>query len=418
MGPGAGAAAVTQPPGEGTGRERGVRAPAVTWAQPGAWTVRVHGAGPAELLAVARDAGPPGDGPSGAPPDVRVRFVGALGSDGPLTLLDGDRFATDGRHLLVLDRSRRPVARLAERGHALEIVCRSGVPRVPFLGVALDLVGLRRGWAPLHASAWSTPDGRGVLVSGWPGSGKTGALLAACLGGARPIGDDRLLLAAGDGAEGAVVAGTGRPVVVKAWHLAWLGPVAGAERSLLDRAEPAVSALARLVPGEGLAARVIAGVLRRIRERPRRELALHEMARLARLGKEPPPSHEPRPRLRPDVVVLLETRERSGMHAEPLDPSLAASRLAAHAARDLLPAHQVALAFRYVTGRPAWFLDPGSAATHIEGVALRALRDVPAWTVRHPHRCPPAALHDLVVRLAERSDPSIRPQSIRPRSHP
>lgn len=335
--------------------------------------------------AVARDIGRT-DSVHDRSPDVTIRFVDEI-SPTRLRVLDGGWTGYGDDGVYFLDPSTHaPLAMVSqgERWGEARIVCRRGVDRVPFLATALDLAALFHDWAPVHGSAWVTPEGKGVLVAGWAHSGKTGALLSACEGGASPVGDDRILLAR----SGSRMVGMGRPVGVKDWHMAQL-PLAPLGRRpfrrALARAAPALDALsdgARRIPGPRLAAKAL--------ERLRRGLEV-----------ELPPERLGTPAVdaRVDVVIILETHRHASIVAEPVAPGSAARRLAAQTEGELLPALRAQLAFTYALPSGGW-KDVGRAPAEARRILEDATRGVPAYLVRHPYPCPLKELDAVIAGVA------------------
>lgn len=338
----------------------------------GVLRVVARGAGVREMAAVGRDVGRT-DTVGNRVPDVSIDFVETLSASG-LRLLDGGATGYGDDGVYFLDPSgRTPLAHVSqgERWGEARIICRRGLERVPFLSAALDLAALFHDWVPVHGSAWVTPEGRGVLVAGWAHSGKTGALLSACEGGASPVGDDRILLSR----SGSHMIGMGRPVGVKDWHMAQLRlPSLGRRplRRALARATPAVHAwLERGAPGAG------------------GRLAHKALGRLRRgLDVELPPERLAAPVVdaRVDVLIILETHRHASIVAERADPSSAARRVAAQTEGELLPALRGQLAFKYALSDGGW-RNVERAPAEARSILDNATHGVPAYLVRHPYPC-------------------------------
>jgi hypothetical protein len=309
--------------------------------------------------------------------DVNIRFVEALAPT-RLRMLDGETMGYDEDGVYFLDRwGGTPIARVSqgERWGEADIVCSRAPGRVPYLSAALDLAALASGLAPIHGSAWVTREGRGVLVSGWAHTGKTGALLAACEAGAAPVGDDRVFLA-----PDRSMIGTGRPIGVKAWHMAQLRLPALAARPLRRTLAKAVASAGAFpggsIPrGSGLAARAL-GRLRR---------TFDEELPPERLGAAPASA-------RADVLIVLETHRLAAIDVERADPSRVAGLVAAQTEAELTAELGAQPAFKYVLGDAGW-----RDVEQAPSMALSILREVapgiPSYVVRHPYPC---SLRELV----------------------
>lgn len=365
--------------------------------------VRVLDADPSDLQVVSRDVGVSGS-LEGHDPDVIVCFVDEL-SPPPLTLIDGGTtaYAPDGVYFLDAPGG-APVARVkqGERWGQALIVCRHGARSVPTLATCVDLVALSRGWVGLHASAWVI-GGCGILAAGWPGSGKTGALLAACDQGARPIGDERILLAS----SGATMAGVGRPIVGHDWHLPQLSPptIGGHPvRRAMAKATPTLTSLAdrlgnRLGPGRS------ARAARKVVARLRRALDVEvSQARLSPGGGVPSLA-------RPDALILLETHRDGAIVTRRIDPVTAAERLASQVEAELLPALRTQLAFEYALDGDGW-IGIRRAPARAARLLASATRNVPCFIVRHPYPCSLDRLHEAISELAP--EPTVRSNGHRP----
>jgi hypothetical protein len=304
-------------------------------------------------------------------------------------MLDGGGVGYSEAGLYVLAGRNRPRAfvRQDSAWGSGSIVCTRGTDTVPFLSAAVALAALAGEWTPLHASGWVTPDGVGVIASGWAHSGKTGALLAAYERGARPIGDDRVLLSP----DGSVMVGLGRPVVVKDWHVAQLPrlrAVIGARRGAFARASFAVGSRR----GGGSPSRW-GHLLDRVLTKAR-GLASVEIDLASGDG-----DSEAHPRARPQVLLLMETHDDERIVAERADPELVAPRLAAHARAELIEILRGQVAYEYAHPGSGWQgVDeaPRMAAQILE----RAVRGIPAWIVRHPYPCSLDRMHAVTAEVA------------------
>lgn len=348
----------------------------------GVLRVVVQGDGPDDRIAVARDVGRT-DAVGDRMPDVTIRFVDEI-SPVDLRVLDGGWTGYGDDGVYFLDPSTHaPLASVSqgERWGEARIVCRRGLGRVPFLSSALDLAALFHQWAPVHGSGWVTPEGQGVLVTGWAHSGKTGALLSACEGGARPVGDDRILLSR----SGGRMIGMGRPVGVKDWHMAQL-PLASLGR------RPVRRTLARMAPAfdtwtdgatRGPALRLAGRAIDRLRRGLELELPPE------RLGAPPADA-------RVDVLVILETHRHASIVAEPAAPGCAARCVAAQTEGELLPALRAQLAFTYAVPGGGW-KGVGRAPAEARSILEDSTRGVPTYVVRHPYPCPLEELDAVIA---------------------
>jgi len=353
--------------------------------------VVVRDAEPEDTRAVARDVGRPAPlqpASSARTPRLEVSFVDRM-STSELRLLDGGAvgYSEAGLYVLAGKGSPRAFVRQGSTWGAGSIVCTRGTDRIPFLSAAVDLAALAGEWAPLHASAWMTPEGVGVIASGWAHSGKTGALLAAYEQGARPIGDDRILLSP----DGGVMMGLGRPIVVKDWHVAQLPRVRamiGARRGALARASHVVASR-RSGPRRSGWRRLLDRALTKASGLTSVEIDLAS-------GDEGSDVH---PRARPRVLLLMETHDDARIVAERADPALVAPRLAAHARAELLSTLRAQLAYEYAHSGNGW-QRVDEALPMVEKILERAVRGIPAWIVRHPYPCSLDRMHAVTSEVA------------------
>lgn len=194
--------------------------------------VRLINPGPEDIAAVARQLGPLQAALS-EEPDITIRFVENLPTP-KLNYLGVDfvGFTEEGFYILKSKKAKAKVRiPFEEIGGKMEIVCESGLKRVPLLTAIINLRMIRKNFVPLHASAFEY-NGTGILVTGWSKGGKTEALLSFADNGARYVGDEWVFLSAG----GQQMYGLTEPIHVWDWQLQYLSnvkPPVKAEKKML-----------------------------------------------------------------------------------------------------------------------------------------------------------------------------------------
>jgi len=338
--------------------------------------VRVVGATRGDVAVVRRQLGLP-ETTLDRDPDLTVRFAESLAGT-PLTLVGiGESGYDDDSFYLLTAKGgsrRRTRLELDRLGPGFEIVCESGIPAVPHLLAAVNLVLLTRDVLPLHATALEV-DGRGILVTGWSKGGKTETLLAATSSGARYVGDEWVHLTP----DGRML-GLPEPIRLWAWQLAQrpdlLASRTRAERRRL-RAWAAVSRVADTVSGRSWKG---AGPVRRIAPALGRQAYLQVppsdlfgadgIATSARL----------------DAVVLVLSHEAPETVVHQAEPGEIARRMAASLAEERAPLMAHYRQFRYAfPDRSSPLLE--SASDRESHLLAERLDHVPSAKVTHPHPC-------------------------------
>jgi len=369
---------------------------------PGAVDLSLHGlarlrlldARPRDVAAVVRQVGPLQVPPEGEP-DLVVRFVDRLPAWPGERLLGAREAAFSEDGFVVLRSKHKARARVLVPLHragtpGCELVAERGVPAVPLLVPLLNLAVLARGALPLHASAFRTADGVGVVTTGWSKGGKTEALLAFCERGATYVGDEWLYLP-GDG----TAAGIPEPIRVWDWHLDSL-PGYRERLPWSSRARLAVLAsgisVARRTPAEPRA-------LSRLADRvaPLLEGQAHvDLDPTTLFSAELGPLSTP-----VDRVFLVMSADRADVAVAPVDPAEVAARMAASLAFERLDLRGWYLRARYAHPEAAWsnaWLEGGAEERERELLG-RFLDGVPAWVVEHPYPVDLTALHDAMAPL-------------------
>lgn len=339
--------------------------------------VRLVDASPKDVEAVRRQIGPL-DGRLFRQPDITVRFVERIPTVGLRFVGLKDAFANDGS-FVVMEPPPGRKARIAfdQIGERFEIVCETGLGRVPLLTAILNLTALRKDLVPLHASAF-VYEGKGVLVTGWAKGGKTEALLAFALHGAEYVGDEWIWLSA----DGQRMYGVPENIRLWDWHLQYLP-------RLQRKINPGTRALFRGIRLLGRLQEVIpegswknSGPLRWVgRAMPalRRQLNVqippHEI--FSRVGSL---------QAAPEKVFLMISCGARDVSTRPCDPLGIASRMAASIWYEQLPMIEHYLAFKFAfPERSNEFIEH---AHELQGHLLRrALAGKEAYVVRHPYPC-------------------------------
>lgn len=356
--------------------------------------VRVVGGSPADVAVVRRQLGHP-ETSLDRDPDLTIRFVDRLAPE-PLTLVGVGESGYDDDSFYLLQakggtprRTKIPFDRL---GPGAEIECERGIPAVPHLLAAVNLVLLTRDVLPLHATALEL-DGAGILVTGWSKGGKTETLLAVTDHGARYVGDEWVHLTP----DGRML-GLPEPIRLWAWQLAQrpdlLASRTAAERRRL-RTWSTVSRVAdgvagRSWKGSGLVRRVAPALGRQayLQVPPADLFGADGMVSSAAL----------------DAVVLVLSHEAPETVVHPVEPGEIARRMAASLAEERAPLMVHYRQFRYAfPDRSSPLLEK---AGEIESRLLAERLDhVPSAKVTHPHPCDVHALGRAVLEAAGKKPP-------------
>jgi hypothetical protein len=195
--------------------------------------IRVLNASPRDAALIRHQLGPI-EAPLSGDPDIVIRFVDRLATASRIRYLGLDDAGFTDNAFLVLQSNHGSRTRVQipfeQIGKQCEIVCETGVPKVPLLAPILNLTMLSKGVIPLHASAF-TYNGTGVIAAGWAKGGKTETLLAFMAKGAAYVGDEWVYLSA----DGRKMYGSPRHFGVWDWHLACLPQY----RTLISRGDRA-----------------------------------------------------------------------------------------------------------------------------------------------------------------------------------
>src|SRR3954454_2572274 len=121
--------------------------------------------------------------------DLVIRYVDGIAAPGAAAV-GPDALHADGRFLVFDERSGAAACIPFDRiGTRPEIVCERHVGAIPLLQAIVNLTVLANGGVALHASGFAF-GGAGAVIAGWPGGGKTSALLAFAAHGATFVADD------------------------------------------------------------------------------------------------------------------------------------------------------------------------------------------------------------------------------------
>jgi hypothetical protein len=351
--------------------------------------VRVLGATPSDAAVVSRQLGH-AETRLERDPDLTIRFVDRLAPT-PLTLVGVGESGYDDDAFYLLQAKggipRRTLMPFDRLGPGAEIVCERGIPAVPHLLAAVNLVLLDRDVLPLHATALEV-DGTGVLVTGWSKAGKTETLLGATSSGARYIGDEWVYLPP----DGRML-GLPEPIRLWAWQLAqrpdllakrtaserrrlrtW-ATISGIADRAVDRAWTGSAAVRRVAPALGRQAY--------LQVPPADLFGVSGLVPSARL----------------DAVVLVLSSEAPDTVAHPALPGEISRRMAASLAEERAPLMVHYRQFRYA------FPDRSSALLEtVADLEARLLRErldhVPSAKVTHPHPCDVHELGRTVLQAA------------------
>lgn len=312
-------------------------------------------------------------------PDIVVRFVPHLPTPG-LRYVEMGRSGFTDQGFFILSHRRRPVRVRMPFGfpeEPCEIVCEHGLRSVPLLDAWIKLVAVRKGYAPVHASAFEY-QGAGVLVAGWAHGGKTSCLLAHAHTGAAFVSDDLVLLSG----DGRTMLGFPTPVSVSDRQLDQLPPMrrrlGWTRRTLLAGAR----AVERLQPvfGGSRAGGMLHAAVPALRRRLKVSVPPEDL-----FG--PVGSCEAEPR----KVFLALSQAATEIRVEPADPDVVAEQLTASLRLELHSWLEQYLAYCFAfPGRESGL--PARVPAEATRLLKQALADKEVFTLRHPH---PVSLWEL-----------------------
>jgi hypothetical protein len=349
---------------------------------------------PADVAVVRRQLGHP-ETRLDREPDLTIRFVEHLTAT-PLTLVGVGESGYDDDSFYLLKAkggsTRRTRLDLDRLGPGAEIVCERGIPAVPHLLAAVNLVLLTRDVLPLHATALEL-DGAGILVTGWSKGGKTETLLAVTEHGARYVGDEWVHLTP----DGRML-GLPEPIRLWAWQLAQRPDLLASRTAAERRRLRAWSTIAGLADGVGARSWKGAGLVRRVAP---------ALGRQAYLQVPPADLFGPDGMVssaRLDAVVLVLSHEAPETAVHDVAPGEIARRMAASLDEERAPLLEHYRQFRFAfPDRRSTLLEQ---ADEIEARLLsERLDQVPSAKVTHPHPCDVHTLGEAVLEAAGKNPP-------------
>ena len=352
--------------------------------------IRLVDASPKDAAAVARQLGPI-RAPLDREPDIVIRFVDRLTTSSRLRYLGpGEAGFTDDSFLVLRSKHKTPAkvrVGFAEVGGRCEIVCEHGLAAVPLLIPIVNLTVLRRGAAPLHASAF-VYEGTGVVATGWSKGGKTEALLAFASHGAEYVGDEWVYVSP----DGERVHGIPEPIRLWDWHLRELPRY----RALLRTGDRARLAAIRSVVAQAssLAATGASGIA------PVRALTRLTPLLRRQLFVDIPPERLFAPRLGTlsapfDRLFFLASHEAPDVTVEQVDPLEVARRMVFSHQHERLDFLSYYLKFRFAfPGRLNPIIEE---AEQLERESLqRVLAGKACYAVHHPYPVSLPSLFDAM----------------------
>ncbi len=353
--------------------------------------IRLLDASATDAAAVHAQLGLPPARLSGEP-DLVIRYVPQLRTNGPLRLLGLDDAGFTSDAFLVLRGRYKSHARVQipfqEIGRRCEIVCERGVGRVPLLTGIINLIVLGKGAVALHAAAFRF-NGTGVLTTGWSKGGKTETLLAFMAHGAAYVGDEWVYLSP----DGTRVYGLPEPIRIWNWHLEsmpqYREAITRAQRARLRMADLVLRGLRRVTAGGAGHRSTASRTLNRVAPLLQKQLCV-DVTPQRLFGPSSCAASST-----PDRIFFIASQEAPEVSVRPIDPRDVARRMVFS-----LQEEQRTLMSYYWKYR---FAFPGSANAIIdrscelqETALMRALAGKQAFEVRHPHPVELPALYDAL----------------------
>ena len=333
-------------------------------------------------------------------PDVTLRIWERLAPRGAEEFAGGRDLGFADERLWVRGKGREYELSLAPQRSGLtgaehdslgaELNVTAQAPSLAIFGALLDAYGLERGSIPVHAAAF-VHQGHGVLVTGWPHSSKSGALLAFMARGASFVSDDWIAL----DADGRSMCGNTRPIRANDGYLAHLPEL----RRRLPRTQRWRTGFFRRLSSQPQLSRAGASVGRYLPTRLTgwvsgglRKLYTSGIDPLAFFGPARCVSET-----RPDVVLWLVSGTSAEIEIEPVEPHLLAQAQTHSCENELGPLFDACRRFGHVY--------PHLASPRMERFAglyrdklEQALGDKRCFRVLHPY---PAPLQALEREIAE-----------------
>ena len=311
-------------------------------------------------------------------PDIVIRFQEGLSAPG-LTYLGLNSTGFTGEGFYILDKNSGQVqARVPfeQIGGQCRLVCRSGLSAIPLLFDIIRFTFLKKGYIPLHASAFRHHQ-RGVLVMGWAKGGKTEMLLSFANHGAHYVGDEWVMLSA----DGRTMLGLPISVAIRDWHfdhIPQLLPEIGRQKKLLFKGIYFLDALHRLLSRRRGKDSFLQKILGQALPRFRQQLMIRKSPqaifkdRYCRRG------------VAVDKVFLIMSHSRPDIRVAAGDPVEIARRMAASIEYEQMPFFEYYKAFK--------FAFPRRQNEFLEGVdelqralLAQALANQEAYEVLHPY---------------------------------
>lgn len=346
--------------------------------------VRLINPSPADAEAVTRQLGPLHAVLEGEP-DITIQFVEEIPTPTLNYLgLDFVGFDEEGLYILKSKKARAKVRIPFEQiGQPLEILCETGLRRVPLLTAVINLAMIRKGHIPLHAAGFEY-HGAGVLVTGWSKGGKTEALLSFADHGARYVGDEWVFLSA----DGQRMFGLTEPIHVWDWqtkYLTRIKPPVKREKKILFKMIRSLDRVNRMLSRRGWNRAFPLKILDEAMPAFKRQLHVTL----------PPQTIFEKEKLRRgapvDKIFYVGSWNRPEIRVEPFDAREIAGRMAHSNRFELMPFFEYYHAFRFAfPERENPFLETVHER-HAE-LLLRALEGKEAYRVLHPY---PVSLTEL-----------------------
>jgi len=322
-------------------------------------------------------------------PDIVIHFRNKLLTPKLKYLdLDYSAFTDDGFYVFKNGRKVRKVQIPFEKiGGECEILCESNVGAIPMLNEIINLTLLRKGYIPLHASAFRY-NGNCILAMGWTKGGKTEALLSFANHGAQYIGDELLVLS-GDGEEM-----FGLPVPICLWHWQFkyipnLVPKIGTQRKILFKCIYLAEKIFYTFRKKGMKNSFWIEILEKALPIIKRQL------KIMVLPQDIFKNQYCKSKVNPDKIFLMMSHNKPEIKIEPCNPVEIARRMASSHVYEQLELIKYYNAFK--------FAFPSLKNEFLENIGklqndllCRAFRGKTAYKVLHPY---PTAFEDLFNQL-------------------